>query len=161
MPLYVSTTTAAATKWGATGSAVALTVDGASFTDCSLAAASIGPGQITLSPTSVTPSSSGSGALSTLQISTVGLAPGCYRFDVRTRGTNGDGQPVTHVLPITFTVATASSSGEYVDIIGFANFEITDISSNDISGRAISGVEADGGDGTLRRAQQARLVPWN
>jgi hypothetical protein len=161
MPLYVSTTTGAATKWGATGIAVALTVDGASFTDCSLTAASIGPGQITLSPTSVTPSSSGSGALSTLTISTVGLAPGCYRFDVRARGTNGDSQPVTHVLPITFTVATASSSGEYVDIIGFANFEITDISSNDISGRAVSGVEADAGDGTLRRAQQARLVPWN
>jgi hypothetical protein len=161
MPIYVSTTNAAATKWGPTGTAVALTVDAASFSDCSLAAASIGPGQITLSPTSVTPSSSGQGALSTLQISTVGLAPGCYRFDVRARGTNGSGQPVTHLLPITFQVATATSSGEYVDIIGFATFEITDISSNDISGRAVSGVVADSGDPTLRRAQQARLSPWN
>jgi Putative Flp pilus-assembly TadE/G-like len=161
MPIYVSTTNAAATKWGPTGTAVALTVDDGSFTDCSLAAASIGPGQITLSPTSVTPSSSGQGALSTLQISTVGLAPGCYRFDVRARGTNGAAQPVTHLLPITFQVATATSSGEYVDIIGFATFEITDITSNDISGRALSGVVADSGDPTLRRAQQARLSPWN
>jgi hypothetical protein len=161
MPIYLSTTNAAATKWGPTGTAVALTVDDGSFTDCSLVAASIGPGQITLSPTSVTPSSSGQGALSTLRISTVGLAPGCYRFDVRARGTNGAGQPVTHLLPITFTVATASSSGEYVDIIGFATFEITDITSNDISGRAVSGVVADSGDPTLRRSQQARLSPWN
>jgi Putative Flp pilus-assembly TadE/G-like len=161
IPLYVSTTNANGTKWGATGSAVALTADAASFTDCSLAAASIGAGQITFTAGSVTPSSSGSGALSTLNISTVGLAPGCYRFDVRGTGTNGDGQPVTHLQPITFTVATDPSSGTYVDIIGFTVFEVTDVSANAITGRAVSGVYADPNDPNLRRAQNARLVPWN
>jgi hypothetical protein len=160
MPLYVSTTTASTTKWGATGSAVAVTMDTASFTDCSLVPATIGAGQITFSAGSVTPSATGSGALSTLTISTVGLASGCYRFDVRGTGTNGSGQPVTHLQPITFTVATVASSGSYVDIIGFAVFEVTDMNANAISGRAVSGAYADPNDPALRRAQHPRLVPW-
>jgi Flp pilus assembly protein TadG len=160
IPIYVSTTTASATKWGTTGSAVALSVDTNSFTDCSLNASAIGPGQLTFSPTSVTPTASGSGALSTLSISSVGLAPGCYRFHVRAYGTNGDGQPVVHVMPVTFTVATSSSSGSYVDIIGFAVFEVTGADSNSITGRAVTGVFADSADQALRRAQQARLVTW-
>jgi hypothetical protein len=160
LPIYVSTTSSSSTKWGATGSAVALSYDTASFTDCSLNAASIGAGQITLSPTSVTPTSSGSGALSTLSINTIGLAAGCYRFDLRATGINGDGQPVTHLQPITFTVATSASSGSYVDIIGFAVFEITAYDSNSITGQAVTGAYADPNDQALRRAQQARLIAW-
>ncbi|MDH4334546.1 MAG: pilus assembly protein TadG-related protein [Chloroflexota bacterium] len=161
LPIYVSTTNASSTKWGAAGSAVALTFDPGSFTDCALAPATIGAGQITFSAGNVTPTSSGSGALSTLTVSSVGLAPGCYRFDIRGTGTNGDGQPVTHLQPISFTVATTSSSGSYVDVIGFAVFEVTDINANEISGRAVSGVYADANDQALRRAQRARLIPWN
>jgi Flp pilus assembly protein TadG len=160
MPIYVSTTSANTTKWGATGSAVTLGYDTASFTDCSLGAAAIAPGQIQLSSPSVTPSSSGSGALSTLNINTAGLAAGCYRFDVRATGINGDGQPVTHIQPITFTVATTASSGSYVDIIGFAVFEVTAFDSNSISAKAVSGVYANPDDQALRRAQHARLTPW-
>lgn len=158
---YVSTTSASTTKWGSTGSAVALSYDPASFTDCSLGAATIGAGQITFSSGSVTPTSSGNGALSTLSISTVGLAAGCYRFDVRATGTNGDSQPVTHLQPVTFTVATATSTGSYVDIIGFAVFEVTDLNANEITGQAVTGVYADANDQALKRAQRARLVPWN
>jgi hypothetical protein len=161
IPLYVSTTNAAATRWGSGGGPVAVSYDQASFTDCTLAAATIGAGQITFSAGSVTPTSSGSGALSTLTISTVGLAPGCYRFDVRGTGLNGDGQPVTHIQPITFTVATTASGGAYVDIIGFSVFEVTDLNANEITGRAVSGVYADANDPALRRAQRARLIPWN
>jgi Flp pilus assembly protein TadG len=160
LPIYVSTTTASATKWGSGGSAVTLSYDTASFSDCSLNAAAIGAGQITLSPTSVTPTASGSGALSTLSINTAGLAAGCYRFELRATGTNGDGQPVTHLQPITFTVATSSSSGSYVDIIGFAVFEITAYDANSITAHAVTGVYADPNDQALRRAQQARLVAW-
>jgi hypothetical protein len=160
VPIYVSTTSASTTKWGA-GSAVALTVDADSFTDCSLLPAGIGAGQLTLSAGSVTPSSSGSGALSTLTISTVGLAPGCYRFDLRGTGTNGSSQPVTHLLSITFTVATVASSGSYVDIIGFEVFEVTNVGANSFSGRAVSAVAADPNDPTLRRAESARLAPWS
>jgi Flp pilus assembly protein TadG len=160
LPIYVSTSSSTTTKWGTTGSAVALSYDTASFTDCSLNAAAIGAGQITLGPTSVTPSASGSGAPSTLSINTTGLAAGCYRFDLRATGTNGDGQPVTHLQPITFTVATSASNGSYVDIIGFAVFEITAYDSNSITGQAVSGVYADPNDQALRRAQQARLIAW-
>jgi Flp pilus assembly protein TadG len=160
IPIYVSTTKASATKWGATGSAVTLGVDASSFTDCSYNAATIGVGQLTLSATSVTPSSSGSGALSTLTINSVGLASGCYRFNVRAYGTNGDGQPVVHLLQVSFYVATTSSNGNYVDIIGFAVFEITGSDSNSIFGHAVSGIYADPNSIYLRRAQRARLAPW-
>jgi hypothetical protein len=160
LPIYVSTTNANATKWGTGGSAVTLGVDAGSFTDCSLNPAAIGPGQLTLSPTSVTPTSSGSGALSTLSISSVGLAPNCYRFIVRAYGTNGDGQPVIHLLPVTFTVATTASNGSYVDITGFAVFEVTSMDANSIFGRAVTGAFASADDQALRRAQLARLMPW-
>jgi hypothetical protein len=139
---------------------VTLGVDTDSFTDCSLDPATIGAGQLTFSATSVTPSSSGSGALSNLTINSVGLAPGCYKFNVRAYGTNGDGQPVVHLQPITFTVATTSSNGSYVDVIGFAVFEVTGSDSNSIFGRAVTGAYADPNEGALRRAQRARLQPW-
>lgn len=160
VPLYVSTTSAAATRWGATGSAVSLSVDSASFTDCSYGAASIGPGQLTISPSSITPSAGASGTPATLSINSFGLSPGCYTFVVRGVGTNGDGQPVTHLLQITFTVATEVSSGRYVDIIGFAVFEVTHLDANAITARAVSPIAADANDPALRRAQRARLVPW-
>jgi hypothetical protein len=160
IPLYVSTTSASSTRWGATGTAVSLSVDPGSFSDCSYGAASINPGQLTISPTSVTPSSSGSGALANLSINSLGLSPGCYSFVVRGVGTNGAGQPVTHLQQITFTVATQAAGGQYVDIIGFAVFEVTDLDANAITGRAVSPVAADANDPALRRAQRARLVPW-
>ncbi len=158
MSLFVSTTTASSTKWD--GSPVTLGVDAGSFTDCSFNAASIGPGQITLSPTSVTPTSSGDGTLSTLSIDTSGLAAGCYRFNVRAYGMYGGTVPVVHVMPVTFTVATSASNGSYVDIIGFAVFEVTNVGANDISVQAVSGAYPDPTDSALRRGQQARLIPW-
>lgn len=158
--LYVSTTSAAATRWGATGTTVSLSVDAASFSDCNYGAASINPGQLTISPTSVTPTSGGNGSLATLTIDSLGLGPGCYTFVVRGVGTNGDGQPVTHLLPITFTVATESSGGQYIDVIGFAVFEVTGLDANTITAQAVSPIAADPNDPALRRAQRARLVPW-
>jgi hypothetical protein len=160
LSLYVSTTSSSSTRWGPTGTAVSLSVDAGTFTDCSYGVASINPGQLTISPASVTPSSSGNGAAATLSINSLGLAPGCYAFTVRGTGTNGAGQPVTHLLQVTFTVATSSGSGQYVDIIGFTVFDITNADSNSISGRAVSPIAADPNDPVLRRAQRARLVPW-
>jgi len=160
LDLYVSTTNAAPTRWGATGTAVSLSVDAGSFSDCGFGAASINPGQLTISPASVTPSASGNGAPATLTINSLGLSPGCYAFVVRGTGTNGAGQPVTHLLPITFTVATEPGGGQYVDVIGFAVFDIANVDANSITGQAVSPVSADPADPALRRAQRPRLVPW-
>lgn len=160
LTLYASTTSASATRWGATGTPVSLTVDSSSFTDCSYGAASINPGQLTISPASAMPSAGGNGTATTLSINSLGLAPGCYSFVVRGTGTNGDGQPVTHLQQITFTVATTTSSGKYVDIIGFAVFEVTALDANSIAGHAVSPIAASANDPSLRRAQRPRLVPW-
>ena len=113
IPIYVSTTNASSTKWGASGSAVTLGVDAGSFTDCSLGRRHHRRRASSRSRRpACTPTSAGSGALSTLTINTAGLAPGCYRFDVRAYGTNGDGQPVVHIQPVTFTVATSAELGQ-------------------------------------------------
>lgn len=157
MPIYVNTTSASSTRWN--GGAVALSWDAASFTDCSLNTTSLGSASIGFSASSVTPTT-GTGALSTLTINTTGLGQGCYMFTLRAHGTNGDGQPVTHLQQIRFTVATTTSSGQYVDIIGFAVFQIDGITANDILGHAVTGVHADPNHQALRRAQRARLVPW-
>jgi Flp pilus assembly protein TadG len=157
LPIYVNTTTASSTKWN--GGAVALSWDTGSLTDCSLNPTALGSASIGFSAASVTPTT-GTGALSTLTINTTGLAQGCYMFTLRAHGANGDGQPVTHLQLVRITVATTTSSGQYVDIIGFATFEIDSITANDIIGHAITGIAADANNGTLRRAQRARLVPW-
>ena len=113
---------------------------------------------MTLSAASVQPTLDGT--VSTLTVSTVGLAAGCYRLNIRATGTNGDNQPVTHIQPITFTVATSASTGSYVDIIGFAVFKITAVDPNTISGQAVTGAYADPNANGLRRAQTPRLVAW-
>jgi hypothetical protein len=138
---------------------VSLSWDPDSFTTCSLTPTALGLGSISFSHTSVSPGN-GQGTLSTLSIDTTGLGQGCYMFTVRAQGTNGDGQPVTRLQRVRFTVATTTTSGQYVDIIGFAVFQIDGITTNSITGRAVSPISADAGDTNLRRAQRARLVPW-
>jgi hypothetical protein len=160
LPIVVSTDKSSkATSWGSTTSAVSVSWDTDSFTDCSLAAKTIAPGQITFSPSSsMVPTEAGTST--SLTISTVGLNAGCYRFNLRASGTNGDGQPVTHIQPITFTLATSASTGSYVDIIGFAVFKITNIDANSIGGQAVTGAYADPTALGLMRAMQPRLVDW-
>ena len=162
LPLRVSTGNGTA-NWGSgpdAETAVTLSWDTDSLTTCSLDPRSIGIGSIGFSATSVTPTT-GTGASSTLTINTAGLAQGCYLFTIRARGTNSNGQPVTHLETVRFTVATTASSGQYVDVIGFAIFQIDAIGGNDIVGHAVTGIAADPNDGTLRRAQRSRLVPWS
>lgn len=89
------------------------------------------------------------------------LGPGVYSLTLRVTGTNSAGQSVTRLVPITLTIATASTASEYVDILGFAVFRITSADSNAINGYAISGVYSDMNAPELRRGQVARLVPWN
>lgn len=123
-----------------------------------------GVGTIAFSANPVTPTS-GSGTNVSLTINTGTMAPGAHRFVIRATGMNGDSpsKKVTHLLPLTVYVGTASSGGtqEYVDITGFAVMRIATANSNSIEGYAISPVYADMNDPQLRRGQVARLVPWN
>lgn len=162
LPLAVSTSGGSANYAGTSGTAspVTLSWDTDSLTSCSLAPKTLGIGSISFSTTSLMPST-GTGTASTLSINTSGLEQGCYLFTVRATGTNGDGQPVTHLETVRFTVAATTTSGQYVDIIGFAVFEIDEIGSNYILGHAVSAVHANPHDQGLRRAQRARLQPWS
>jgi hypothetical protein len=119
-----------------------------------------------LGATSLTPSTFNLTKTLTSQVVSVSinggsLGPGEYPLTIRATGTNGDGQPVTHLIPITLDIATGSTTSEYVDISGFAIFRITNINSNSVDGYAISSVYANPNDPALRLGQVARLVPWN
>jgi Flp pilus assembly protein TadG len=162
LPLRISTGNST-TNWGSGPDAettVALSWDTDSLTTCALTPTPLGTATIGFSTSSVSPST-GTGTASTLTINTAGLASGCYLFTIRGYGINSNGQPVTHLETVRFTVATTATSGQYVDIIGFAVFQVDSVSSNDIVGHAVTGISADPNDPTLRRAQRARLVPWS
>jgi hypothetical protein len=162
LPLRVSTGNGT-TNWGSGPAAetnVSLSWDTDTLTTCSLQPASLGMGTIGFSSSSVTPTT-GTGTAVTLSINTSGLAQGCYLFTIRAHGVNSNAQPVSHLATVRFTVATTSSSGQYVDVIGFAVFHVDAVGSNDIVGHAVTGIAADPNDPTLRRAQRPRLVPWS
>jgi Flp pilus assembly protein TadG len=162
LPLRLSTGNGT-TNWGSGPAAetnVSLSWDTDTLTTCSLQPHPLGMGTIGFSSASVAPTT-GTGTAVTLTINTAGLTQGCYLFTIRGHGINSNGQPVTHLATVRFTVATTTSSGQYVDIIGFAVFQVDAIGTNDIVGHAVTGIAADPGDPSLRRAQRARLVPWS
>ena len=149
--------------WSTSGSAttVALSWDPDSLRDCILNPITPPAGMtVNFSATSVTPSG-GQGAPSTMTVDTDGLASGCYLFTVRAHATNSDGQPVTRLATATLYVVSEPTEGEYVEIIGFAAFEIETVVSNTITGRAISEICADPDCAELRAVQRARLIPWS
>ena len=153
-PVTVSTTNNNGTFFGGT---VSLSVEGGADSNGVLPA---GIGTVSVSPSSIT-LNKGMSQTATISVNGGTLGPGVYALTLRVTGTNSAGQPVTRMVPITLTIATASSSNEYVDILGFATFRITGMDSNAVYGYAISGVYADMNDPALRRGQVARLVPWN
>jgi hypothetical protein len=68
---------------------------------------------------------------------------------------------VTHLLEVTLEVAVIPGGAtQYVDVLGYAVFKITQINSNDVSGRAISGVYADPNDMAISAGKKIGLVPW-
>jgi len=159
----VSTTNNNGTYFGGT---VSLSIEGGADMNGVMPA---GIGAVSVSPSTIT-LNKGTSANATVSVNGGTLGPGVYSLTLRVTGTNSTGQPVTRLMPITVTIATASTSNEYVDILGFATFRITCTPSppsdpgcpaNSIEGYAISGVYADMNDPALRRGQVARLVPWN
>ena len=123
----------------------------------------IGLGAVSFSPSTVSPGTSGTP--STLSINAGTVSPGQYTFVVRATGVNGDSpeRQVTHLLPVTLDVATASAGGnqEYVDLSGFAVMRVVQADANTVKAYAITPMIADMNDPQLRRGQVARLVPWN
>ncbi len=164
LPLRIATGTGASAWDDGTGTAtgVNLSWDSAALTDCSHNPV-VGAPIIQFngaSSASVAPST-GAGTSVSLSINAGSLASGCYLFPLRAQGTNADGQPVVRLEYVQFTVAATSGPSEYVDIIGFAVFEITDIGANTIRGQAITGIHADPTALELRAAQRPRLIPWS
>lgn len=149
-----STTNNNSTYFGGT---VNLTIEGGPAANGVLPA---GIGPVSVSPSSFTLNKNGSEAV-TISVNGGTLGPGEHPLTVRATGTNSAGQPVTRLIPFVFDIATAGTSTEYVDIIGFTVFRIAAVNSNSIDGYAISGVYADMNDPALRRGQVARLAPWN
>jgi hypothetical protein len=139
------------------GGPVSLTVEGGADANGVLPT---GIGTVSVSPSTIT-LNKGTSSTATVSINGGTLGPGVYSLSLRVTGINSAGQPVTRMVPITVAIATASTSNEYVDILGFSMFRITSVDSNAIHGYAISGVYADMNDPALRRGQVARLVPWN
>ena len=119
-----------------------------------------GIGAVSVSPSTIT-LNKGTSQTATISVNGGTLGPGVYQLTIRVTGTNSAGQPVTRMVPINVAIATASTSNEYVDILGFTTFRITSVDSNAVYGYAISGVYSDMNDPALRRGQVARLVPWN
>ena len=164
LPLRIATGTGASAWDDGTGTAtgVNLSWDSAALTDCShnpIVGAPIvafdGSSSLSVAP------ASGAGTSVSLTLNAGSLASGCYLFPLRAQGTNADGQPVVRLEYVQFTVAATAGPSEYVDIIGFAVFEITEIGANTILGQAITGIHADPTSLELRAAQRPRLIPWN
>jgi Flp pilus assembly protein TadG len=150
-------------SWSTGGAAtqVALSWDPDSLSDCILNPITPPAGMtVAFSAASVTPGN-GQGTASTMTVDTDGLASGCYLFTVRAHATNSDGQPVTRLANATLYVVSEPTDGEYVEIIGFAAFEIEGVGANTITGRAISPICADPDCAELRAVQRPRLIPWS
>ena len=68
---------------------------------------------------------------------------------------------VTHLLEVTLEVGVvAGGATQYVDVLGYTVFVVTAIDSNDVYGRAITGVYADPNDPVLAIGRKVGLVPW-
>jgi hypothetical protein len=118
-----------------------------------------GIGTTTFSANNFTLNKNGSQSV-TITFDSGSLPPGEYPITIRATGTNLDGAKVSHLYPVTLDVATAGTTSNYVDIMGFAVFRVVSVDSNDVMGYAISPLIADMNDERLRLAQVARLVPW-
>ena len=84
-----------------------------------------------------------------------------YSGWIRGYGHDASGDPVNHLFQVTVQVnTTAGGVTNYVDVIGYAAFKITAISSNDVTGVAVSKYVLDPNDPAVAIARKIRLVPW-
>ncbi|HET6584734.1 MAG TPA: hypothetical protein VFG69_14855, partial [Nannocystaceae bacterium] len=102
------------------------------------------------------------GATVPMVVMTSGVATQTTYFGwVRTTALDRNGHPVTHVWQVTLDVDQQSGgTTDYVDVIGYAAFEITYLDSNDVYGRAVTGAYLDPNDPALAIGKKISLVPW-
>lgn len=114
------------------------------------------PAPLVLTPTT-------SGATGTLSIGTTGVLAGDYDVVLRATGTNGSGDPVTHLTRISVGVGTSTvnGSGTYIELSGYAVMRVVTTESNSVSAYAITPVISDPNDPLLRLGQRPRLIPWD
>jgi hypothetical protein len=105
---------------------------------------------------------SGSSVEATFNVdTTIATSDRTYTGWIRGFGRDASGDPVSHLAQVTVTVNVVSGGvTNYVDVIGYAAFRITAITSNDVSGVAISKTVYDPNDPLLAIARKIRLVPW-
>lgn len=84
-----------------------------------------------------------------------------YTGWVRFVGYDHNGNPVVKLNKITLNVDQATGgTTEYVDVIGYAAYQITRMDSNDVYGRAVSAAYLDPNDSHLSAGKKITLVPW-
>lgn len=84
-----------------------------------------------------------------------------YTGWIRASGTDQSGAKVTRLLKFRTAVnVTEGGTTDYVDILGFAVFEVTFLDSNDVKGKAISGWFLNTNDPSLAIGKKYGLVPW-
>ena len=107
---------------------------------------------------------SGSTVQATFNVdTTLASANTAYTGWIRAYGLDGSHAPVNHLYQVIVDVGVTSAGGvqTYVDVLGFAAFRVTAITSNDVSGVAISPTVLDPNDPLLAIAKKIRLVPWD
>jgi len=105
---------------------------------------------------------SGSSVEATFNVdTTAAITDRSYTGWIRGFGRDSSNHPVNHLFQVTVTVGVnAGGVTSYVDVIGYAAFKVTAISSNDVTGEAISPAVYDPNDPLLAIAKKIRLVPW-
>jgi hypothetical protein len=85
-----------------------------------------------------------------------------YTGWIRAYGLDGSHAPVNHLYQVIVDVGVTSAGGvqTYVDVLGFAAFKVTNITSNDVYGQAVSPLVLDPNDPLLAIGKKIRLVPW-
>ncbi len=84
-----------------------------------------------------------------------------YTGWIRTVANDRSGHPVVKLWQVRLDVDQAGGgTTKYVDVIGFAAYEITAYDSNDVYGRAVTGTYLDPSDPALAIGKKIGLVPW-
>jgi Flp pilus assembly protein TadG len=97
----------------------------------------------------------------TLTVNTTLLgAQGTYSIPLLMSGTTSGGEVVNHADVLKVLASDSSTSTNYIDIIGFAAYQITQIDANTVWGEAVSPVRPSPDDSELAIALRPRLQPW-